>query len=71
MDLNNKKSTFLGKVVAHIQENFSSNSADNQISNLSRTCIVVPSRRAVSELAKTLQIDVRLEENKNSISVAF
>ncbi len=67
MDLNDKKSTFLGKVVAHIQENFSNNSSDNQVSNLSRTCIVVPSRRAVNELTKMLQIDTRLEENKNNI----
>ena len=59
MDLNNKKSTFLGNVVAHIQENFSE--------NLSRTCIVVPSRRAVSELQKMLEIDVRLEENRQNI----
>ncbi len=67
MDLNDKKSTFLGKVVAHIQENLSNNSSDNLSGTISRTCIVVPSRRAVSELAKMLQIDIRLEENKNNI----
>ncbi len=67
LDLNDKKSTFLGKVVAHIQENFSNNSSSNQASNISRTCIVVPSRRAVSELAKMLQIDLRLDENNNNI----
>ena len=63
MDLNDKKSTFLGKVVAHIQENFSKDISGN----IPRTCIVVPSRRAVSELQKMLQIDIRLEENKNNI----
>ncbi len=59
MDLNDKKSTFLGKVVAHLQE--------NNPNNLSRTCVVVPSRRAVSELQKMLGIDARIEENKNNI----
>ena len=71
MDLNDKKNTFLGKVVAHIQENHSENHSENSpnsLSNgLSRTCIVVPSRRAVGELQKMLSIDARIEENKNNI----